>query len=127
MIVTVDQDRKIVEFNNAACETFGYRKEEVAGKNIKILYAREEQSKKVSTHISKNGRFIGEIENIRKNGEVFTSFLSATVMRDENGNVIGTVGNSRDITRDKHLEELVRKKEHRYRLLLWQLWLSSIP
>ena len=45
MIISVDNDQKIVEFNRAAEKAFGYRKEEVAGKCVDILYADVNQRK----------------------------------------------------------------------------------
>ena len=39
MIVTVDQERRIVAFNPAAEQTFGYTRAEVLGKHISLLYA----------------------------------------------------------------------------------------
>lgn len=100
MIVSVDKDRRIVEFNKAACETFGYSREEIIGKHIGILYSDEKEGDKVVSETMKNGTFIGEIQNVRKNGDIFTCFLSAAVMRDENGEIIGAVGNSREISGD---------------------------
>ena len=65
MIVTVDKDRRIVEFNDAACKTFNYTREEIIGKHIHILYANDEEGLRVSSEVIKNGSFIGEIQNIR--------------------------------------------------------------
>lgn len=117
MIVVVDKDRRIVEFNKAACETFGYSKEEIVGKHVHILYFNNEEGLIVSSKILKNGMFTGEIKNIRKNGEVFTSFLSSAVMRDEKGEVLGTVGNSRDITGQKQSEAELRASRKQLRAL----------
>ena len=117
MIVVVDKDRRIVDFNKAACETFGYSKEEIIGKHVHILYFNNEEGLYISSQIVKNGMFIGEIQNIRKNGEVFTSFLSSAVMRDENGEIVGIVGNSRDITGQKQSEAEIRASQEQLRAL----------
>lgn len=121
MIVTVDKDRHIVEFNKAACETFGYSKEEIVGKSVQILYANEDEGFSVESQVSKNEKFIGEIQNIRKNGEVFTALLSASVLRDENGNVIGKVGNSRDISERKKEEQQIRVSLNEKEILLKEI------
>ncbi len=39
MVIAVDLERQIIEFNKTAERTFGYKKEEVIGKHINILYA----------------------------------------------------------------------------------------
>ena len=98
MIITVDNERKIVEFNRAAQETFGYTREEVLGKPVNILYADPQEGQTVHQTAFEAGRIVREIFNRRKNGEIFQSFLSAAVMRDTSGELLGIVGVSRDIT-----------------------------
>ncbi len=121
MIVSVDQQRHIVQFNTAALKTFGYQPDEIIGKPVEMLYADLEASKMIGDQISETGMFVGEISNVRKNGEVFPSLISAAILLDEQGEIIGTVGNSRDITKHKqaeselavyrnHLEELVKER-----------------
>lgn len=104
MIIAVDENRRIVEFNRAAELSFGYRREEVLGRSIDLLYADPAQSCHVHTAISRNGQFTGEVTNRRKNGELFCSYLSASVMRNGNGRLLGFMGISRDISDRKMLE-----------------------
>lgn len=98
MIITVDQERRIVEFNKAAQETFGYRKEEVEGKSIDMLYASPEESALVHQIMVEKTQSIREVSNRRKSGEVFPCLISASVLRDAQGELIGYMGISRDIT-----------------------------
>ncbi|MBN2425917.1 MAG: PAS domain S-box protein [Calditrichaceae bacterium] len=113
VIIAVDKDQHIVEFNKAACETFGYEREEAIGQNVLMLYANKKDADFVGRQILKYGKFIGEVSNIRKNGQKFISLLSATILLDGQGNIIGTVGNSRDITEiKKSEEELKNYREH---------------
>ena len=58
MIVAVDKDRRIVQFNKAARETFGYSEEEIVGKHVNVLYKNEGEGKEISSQILKNGIFI---------------------------------------------------------------------
>ncbi len=104
MIVSTDVNRNIVEFNQAAEDAFGYSKVEVIGKPIDILYGEASESLRVRTDLGENNTFAGEIRNKRKNGESFYAYLSASVIRDANGKVIGGVGVSRDITESKQAE-----------------------
>jgi len=108
MIVSTDVNRNIVEFNQAAEDAFGYSKVEVIDKPISILYADLSEGLRVRTNLGENGRFAGEVRNKRKNGEGFYSFLSASVIRDANGAIVGGVGVSRDITEQKRAEEALR-------------------
>lgn len=135
MIISVDNDRRIVEFNKAAEAGFGYRKEEVVGKSVDILYADIGEGRKLREKALGNEDYIGEIRNIDKDGNTFTTLLSIAFMRDSEGEVIGSVGVSRDITEQKriqaeleshrdNLEQVVkertqklRESEKRYRML----------
>ncbi|MFQ6024707.1 MAG: putative bifunctional diguanylate cyclase/phosphodiesterase [Acidiferrobacterales bacterium] len=106
MIVSVDVNRNIVEFNPAAEKAFGYGKAEVLGKPVDLLYA--DQSEGVQRHANTlDGGFTGEVVNKRKNGEIFYSYVSASVMHDATGRVVGVMGTSRDITERKRAEEII--------------------
>ncbi|MFQ5846236.1 MAG: GAF domain-containing protein [Candidatus Methylomirabilales bacterium] len=105
MTISVDVDRNIVEFNRAAQEAFGYSKEELLGKSADLLYADPSRGKRVNAALMKHGRFAGEVTNRRKNGEEFYAYLSASVIRDANGKVVGGMGVSRDITERRQMEE----------------------
>jgi len=98
MIIAVDAERRIVEFNRAAQETFGYGPEEVVGQHIGMLYADPQAGQQVNQAVRATGSFSGEVANRRKNGEVFPSLLSASVLRDHKGDAVGVMGISRDIT-----------------------------
>ncbi|MCH8011705.1 MAG: PAS domain S-box protein [Candidatus Marinimicrobia bacterium] len=105
MIISVDKKRRIIEFNRAAQKAFGYSKAEVLGKHINLLYADPAEGLKAHKTSIKTGRFSGEIVNKRKNGETFPSFLSSSILSDENGEFLGVMGVSRDITERKRIEE----------------------
>ncbi len=109
MIISTDENRNIVEFNQAAENTFGYKKAEVVGKPIDILYADASEGIRIHTNLLFFRKFAGEIRNRRKNGEAFFASLSASVLRDRNGTMAGAVGMSRDITEQKRAEEALQK------------------
>ena len=117
MIVAVDKDRRIVEFNKAAQEAFGYEPDEVLGKHIDILYADARQGLKINRTALEQGQRMDEILNKRKNGEVFPCFLSASVLRDAKGELIGVMGISRDIGERKRAEETLQLNMKRLRAL----------
>ncbi|MBF0274136.1 MAG: response regulator [Nitrospinae bacterium] len=120
MIISCDNDNKIVEFNRAAERTFGYKKEELTGKDISILYATEEDEKLMQKGLKDSGTYFGESLNKRKDGAIFPTSISASLLKDAHGKVIyGTMGVSRDITKLKLAEMEVKKarvKAERYAL-----------
>lgn len=110
MIITVDRERRIVEFNRAAETAFGYARDKILGKHISLLYADSAEGQTVHQTTFEEGNLVREILNRRRNGEVFPSLLSAAVMRDGKGEPIGVVGVSRDITEARRAEEALRRR-----------------
>lgn len=118
MIVAVDQKNIITEFNPAASIKFGYEPEELLGKPSNVLYADAEEHSRVQKELVRFGAFSGEVRNITKEGRVFTSFLAASRLMDEEGNLLGSMGVSRDVTQAKRDREALRESEERYRDLV---------
>lgn len=107
MIIAVDPHRRIVEFNKAAQSVFGYSQSEILGKHASILYADQNNAEHIQRHLAQFGSWQGEVSNKKKDGTVFISFLTTTMMKDCNGNVIGCMGISRDITDKKRNDEYI--------------------
>ncbi|MHB1049999.1 MAG: response regulator [Bacteroidota bacterium] len=117
MIITVDTERRIVEFNSSAQKIFGYSRDEVVGKNISMLYADSNEGQQMHSRTLDNGNISREVRNKRKNGDIFTSHIAASSLLNETGELLGLVGVSRDITEQKKAEALLHESEERYRLL----------
>lgn len=115
MIMAADPQGRITEYNPAALSRFGWELEEIVGKEAGMLYADPSQHIMVQKELDRSGIFAGEIQNITKYGEVFTSFLTASRLYDEDGHVIGVMGVSRDITQMLRDQESLRVSEERYR------------
>ncbi|HET6245331.1 MAG: PAS domain S-box protein [Bacteroidetes bacterium] len=111
IIWATDKNGFIIEFNEAAQKAFGFGLNEMKTQSPQVLYAVNEDFNKSNKTIIKTGTFSGEIKNKRKNGEIFTSYMSASFLFDENGDQIGSMGISRDITGLKLEEE---RKETQY-------------
>ncbi len=117
MIITVDMDRQIIEFNQAAEKTFGYRREEVVGQHVDMLYADPEEAPAVHQAVVEQGQCVREIFNKHKSGRIFPAFLSASILRNAQGEQVGVMGISRDITIGKRAEETVRQRNRDLELL----------
>ncbi len=104
VVVTCDKQGRIIEFNKAAEQAFGYSKKEIFKKPVSILYANHDQAYVVKEAINLNDIYKGEVLNHKKNGELFISQISANRLLDVKGKSVGSMGVSRDITKQKELE-----------------------
>ncbi|MGE5174510.1 MAG: sigma-54 interaction domain-containing protein [Betaproteobacteria bacterium] len=115
-LMIVDKDGNILFFNRAAEEITGYRKEEVKGKQCTILdsdtcVVLTEEGKRKSCSIFKTGVIQNKKCRIRSSdGRAVYLLKNATVLNDENGEMIGAVETMTDITslymKEVELEEL---------------------
>jgi PAS domain S-box-containing protein len=105
MIVAVDNENRITEFNKAAQKTFGYTKKEILGKKADILFADIQQYNLSNVVIEETEGFFGEIKNKRKDGTLFTSLVTTSTIKNEKGEKIGSMGLSRDISDIKNTQE----------------------
>ncbi|MCU0431891.1 MAG: PAS domain S-box protein [Bacteroidia bacterium] len=123
MIIASDKDGNITEFNAMAEQAFGYTREEALKMHVNQLYKNDDEGRRISkTLMEENSYFSGEIINKRKNGEEFNSFLSASILRNEDGEVVGSMGISRDISDRLKAEQELRLREEKYRAVFNQAY-----
>jgi PAS domain S-box-containing protein len=123
MIIASDKDGNITEFNASAERSFGYTREEALKMNVKQLYKNDQEGKRIYNRlIEENSYFSGEIMNKRKNGEEFYCFLSASILRNEEGEILGSMGISRDISDRLQAERELRLREEKYRAVFNQAY-----
>ncbi|MFN4233423.1 MAG: PAS domain S-box protein [Bacteroidia bacterium] len=118
MICATDKEGKIIEFNEAASHCFGYTFDEIKNLSPRILYADEKQFERVHKQIFSLGNYSGEVINVRKDGSQFVSFLSASQLVSPTGEVIGSMGVSRDITESKNAEKQIKEALKEKEILL---------
>ncbi|TXI38184.1 MAG: EAL domain-containing protein [Nitrosomonas sp.] len=109
MMVT-DANKCIISVNPAFTEVTGYQSAEVIGKTPRILSAGLHSKEFYQTmwqSIGATGKWQGEIQNRRKNGELFTEVLSINTLYNLDGTIQGWVGLFSDISERKKKEELI--------------------
>lgn len=121
-IIAGDLDGSILAFNEGARRMFGYEPEELIQKStIRILHAKADVAmdkvKEMFDTTLSVGRYKGEMQLIRKNGEVFTGYSTVTARQSADGTPIGFVMITRDITEQKSLEQEI----HNYTVHLEQI------
>lgn len=119
LIVVDPQNRTIVDCNQATREIFGYEPSELIGQSTRMLHVNEEHYQQFDEigkeDLANNGVFQTGYEMQRKDGTVFYSDHTVTLVFDEEDNVDKVVSVIRDITEQKQYEQQL--KQNRERLL----------
>ncbi len=103
-----DAQGNILKVNRSFCEITGYTKEEVLGKNPRILQSDvhpKEFYKDMWDELILYGRWHGEIYNKRKNGEIFPEMLSITAIKNELKETTHYIAQFIDISSIKQAQE----------------------
>lgn len=111
-IVITDAATYIVEVNQAYCQIMGYSREEIIGeKPSKVRSGRHgpEFFAEMWRCLNDNGRWVGEIWNRRKNGEVFPKWLTIDAIRNARGQPTHYIGVFSDISQLKEAEAKLEK------------------
>jgi PAS domain S-box-containing protein len=110
-VYITDMQGEIVFVNRAFCKTYGYKEDEIVGKNGNILW--------IGRHQSKNTRSVFQTKTVgsswevgfyhrRKDDSVFPVSLSRSNIKDTSGRDVAIVGVARDITERIIVEDEIR-------------------
>jgi PAS domain S-box-containing protein len=117
-IVGLDNNYRVFLWNNGAEKLFGYKKEEVMGREFDFLIPeallKKGEKKFLIDEVSRNGFLANyESERLTKTGDIINVSISRFAIYDDNDvKTIGSVGILRDITTVKKLQKELREKEN---------------
>lgn len=114
-ILVTDADNNMVAVNPAFATITGYAQEDALGKNPSLLSSGHHDSdfyQEMWESLNQTGKWQGEIWNRRKNDEVYTEWLSITVLQDAEGKIKQHIGIFSDITKRKQAEALICHQAH---------------
>jgi len=109
-IMVTDKNLNIIQVNNAFTEITGYKSREVLGKPVSFLKQPEEYPeviKEVMEHLEKNGKWVGETWDRRKNGEIYPQHKSIVIINDKNGQPLNYSFVFTDLSQNHELEERI--------------------
>ena len=122
-IVSTDLEQNVLFWNKGAENIFGYKAEEIVGRQkIDILYPDDETKEivnEIRSLIVKDKKNMNkEVKEITREGRTLWVNLNLTPSFDERGNVMGILGIGEDITERKKMDDALRESEEKYRTIL---------
>jgi PAS domain S-box-containing protein len=116
-IAVVNLEGYVLFLNRAFAEMHGYSKEELIGKHLSVFHSADQMPRvdEVNKQIVETGGFHGEISHMKRTGEVFSTIMQNTLIRNNNGDPVAIIGTLRDISVMKQAEEEIRIRERRLR------------
>ena len=121
-VFAMNRDGVIITWNAGAERLHGYSSADVIGKHASILYPKEavadEKPARDLAIVEKKGRLEEEGWRERKDGTRIHLNMITTVLRDDDGGVIGYTRVSRDLSYRGRTDSSLRESEERFRLLV---------
>ena len=112
IVMTTDLDAHIVSFNPRAEESLGYRREEVIGQPASLFYGDPAEREGLMELVRRDGVVRDhETRLVAKDGSAVPVAITLSQLHDSEGNMIGTVGLSRDISHRKALMNQILQSE----------------
>ena len=111
-ICITDIGGNIIKVNNSFCTSSGYSREELLGRNPRILKSGKQNKNfymEMWHSIIHNGSWRGEIWDKKKSGEVYPKWLTINTIRCTSDNSVYYLGISTDISKLKKTEEKVNQ------------------
>lgn len=110
-IISTDGNGNVVLFNEGAESLLGYRAEEIIGKPVALLYGGEAGANEVLREMRKRGGTVAGFDSIlwAKDGASIPVLISASVLFDDEGQEVGTVGFATDLRERKRAQEELQR------------------
>jgi PAS domain S-box-containing protein len=122
-VIAMDEDAKITYCNPATEKLYGYKAEELIGRDLGMLDAgpnATEVLREILATVRRGKIWRGEVLNRKKSGDLFYIYCSIYKLLDKKGNFIALVCFHEDITERKRAEEVLKESEEKFRNLAEQ-------
>lgn len=110
-VVFADTERRIVTVNPAAIRMFGYDPSELIGHKTAMLYANQIDYRRTGNQYFRPDAASGSTQYIlnyrRRNGEVFPGETTGTLVRRDDGELVGYLGIIREVWSTRDLRQIL--------------------
>ena len=112
-VIATDLDGRVLYWNRAAEQLFGWTEAEMIGQPARVLVPPDmvDYAELILERIRSGESWSGEFLVRHKDGTLFIAYVSDTLLRDRSGRVVGAVGLFTDLTQAKRVEERLRRSE----------------
>lgn len=119
-VISTDEHMVITSWNSAAEELYGWSRSEVIGQRLRGLIPTEfidNDRESTTRQMREQGAWHGQVIQCDKFGQEIHVLASGTRINDENGDIIGFIIISHDITRHHHMQTTLRENNERFQLI----------
>ncbi len=119
-VATADLNGIITYVNQAWADIHGYSSQTLIGKPLSMFHSEEQNLNEVipiNKKVLRQGYHSGEVGHKRSDGTLFSTHMTSTLQKDDNGRVIGFIGVATDLSEQKKVEEALRENEIKFRYL----------
>jgi len=112
-IMVTDEDNNVVDINPAFTSITGYTREEIVGKNPRMLQSGKQGKtfyRQMWEALLNDGYWHGELWNRRKNGELYAQWANLSLIRHPDGKIYRHIAQFSDITDRKLKDDLIWKQ-----------------
>jgi PAS domain S-box-containing protein len=112
IVIAVDREGEIIFYNDGAYKTLGYTSAEIRGKHVTTVYPSWDEARRVMAAM-RGGEYgeKGQVKNfetvlVTKNGEQIPVTISGSLIYDELGTEIGSIGFLKDLREIRRRDQL---------------------
>jgi PAS domain S-box-containing protein len=121
-IYMLDPQGIVISWNPGARRFKGYEASEIIGQHFSRFYSEEDRNSGLPARAldisARTGKFESEGWRVRKDGTQFWAYVVIDPIRSPSGEIIGYAKITRDLTERKKAEQILKKSEEQFRLLV---------
>jgi PAS domain S-box-containing protein len=116
-IAILNSEGEYLEQNAAHQMLFGLTDFDITGESPSVIFGKE-RFKKIIDQLKEKGAYTGEVHVADKNGEKLTAALTTFALRKNSSGPVNYVYILRSAAKEQHVDEELKKSEHKYRQLI---------